>query len=103
MKLDLARRGEDCGFDRLGFVPPARIERLRSLLDVGFGTPGDEEARPVHAIGGGSRAEQTFTERVQHRLELAWRARQEYDHAIALFDVLPWRRPVRVGEHDRSL
>ena len=76
-----------------------RIERLSELFDVRLPAAGDEQAGPVDPIAGGARAERAFTERVQHRLQLARRSRQQHDDLLAVLDVLSRRRPVRVREH----
>src|SRR5262249_40362970 len=71
--------------------------------DVRFGATSDLEHSSEQSCPAGAWREALANQRLEHRLHLAWRARQQENRRPTVFKKQPRRRPMWIRKNDSAL
>ena len=100
MQLDLAEGREDRRIDSGRRRKPSRIEGLHLLFDRRFTLAGDAKQPAKQPRCPDMSQQPLLDQRLEHRLQLARRTRQQHDEFFVVFDPQSRRRSVLVRQDD---
>ena len=86
VEVDAARGRQRGRRDCLPLRRPRCDHRARDLLGVRLGLPGDADHPRQHARCAGARRQALANQGFHHRLQLAWRPRQQHDDPAGVFE-----------------
>ena len=99
MNLDLALVEKNC---RLGIFVLC-VNRRDLFINRGFAHSRDTQNAPRKSQIAGELFQPWLHVIIEHWLHLSWWAGKKRDRAFSMFQIKPWRRPVRIRQHVSAL